>query len=235
MHPLIIQSEIIKSYETRLAHWISEPDRGQADALVKGFKKANGKYLAWICSDDVLEPSMVSISVHFLERNPDAVLSYGNRSRIDAKGNILGCTRSNINPYLFKYGLGLPQETVLFRKDVYEKTGGINPELQMVMDYDLWCKLFRMGGFFYIPALLGRFRSHENNKSSSFTNEMQHNNFHGDFTAEFKKIYKLHFNRNFSMGLRNKAKYLNYLYRYSFSVSKRNKKIKRKITEFQSL
>src|SRR5580704_13795105 len=49
-------AEIIASYATRLSYWISEPDNGQTDALIKGFARATGDILCWLCSDDVFEP-----------------------------------------------------------------------------------------------------------------------------------------------------------------------------------
>src|SRR6476646_3760457 len=39
--------EIIKKYEKFLAHWVSEPDRGQSHAINKGFKECTGEYIAW--------------------------------------------------------------------------------------------------------------------------------------------------------------------------------------------
>ena len=47
--------EILKEYPH--LNWVSEPDRGQSDALNKGFRKASGDIIAWINSDDMLAPN----------------------------------------------------------------------------------------------------------------------------------------------------------------------------------
>jgi|LSQX01.2.fsa_nt_gb glycosyltransferase involved in cell wall biosynthesis len=226
--------EIIKKYEDKLAWWVSEPDKGQSDALIKGFARAKGKYLAWLCSDDVLEPSMIKISVNFLEKYPGAVLTYGNRTRIDSIGNILSFSRSYVNNKLFRFGPGLPQETVVFKKEYYDLVGGINPNLQMVMDYDLWCKFYKLGYFLYIPAYLGRFRSHQFNKSTLFSTEMENNGFEGKFTSEFRDVYRLHFGRPFSMIIRKITLLINSFIRLLLTQTSGYKIMRNEIRQLQN-
>jgi glycosyltransferase involved in cell wall biosynthesis len=47
--------EVIKKYEEHLAYWVSEPDEGQTDALIKGFNWVSGDIFCWLCSDDHFE------------------------------------------------------------------------------------------------------------------------------------------------------------------------------------
>ena len=58
--------EIIKKYQERLSWWVSEKDKGHADALNKGFSHATGEILAWLNSDDIYFPSAVSEAVSIL-------------------------------------------------------------------------------------------------------------------------------------------------------------------------
>ena len=51
--------EILRAYESRLAGWVSEPDRGQADAINKGFRLATGEIAAYLNSDDLYEPGVL--------------------------------------------------------------------------------------------------------------------------------------------------------------------------------
>ena len=50
--------EVIKKYESWLAHWVSEPDNGQSDALNKGFHYSSGTISAYLNSDDLYFPNV---------------------------------------------------------------------------------------------------------------------------------------------------------------------------------
>jgi len=61
-----ISVDIIKKYEKWLTYWVSEPDRGQSDAINKGFKKASGEIYTWLNSDDyLLENALRNIAMAY--------------------------------------------------------------------------------------------------------------------------------------------------------------------------
>jgi len=186
--------EIIKKYENRLAYWISESDNGQTDAIIKGFSKAKGQYITWLCSDDILEPSTISLSVAFLQRYSEAVLTFGNRVRIDSKGNITAVSRKgSFYKWCLKLGLTLPQETVLIRRSDYDKSDGLDASLNMAMDFDLWCKLLKLGPFIHIPAYLGRFRTHSANKSHIYSKQLKETGYNSGNPSEVLLTMRKHF------------------------------------------
>src|SRR5688500_3818909 len=50
---------VIKKYEKYISYWISEKDKGQSEAINKGFKKATGDVVNWLNSDDYYEPGVL--------------------------------------------------------------------------------------------------------------------------------------------------------------------------------
>ena len=186
--------EIIRKYEDHIATWCSERDNGQTSAIIKGFERSTGTILAWLNSDDLLAPSAVRIAVDALRRFPDRGAVFGDRLHIDAKGNVIGINRM---PAYYAAMLGrnitLPQETVFFRRSVYEAVGGLDARLRFSLDFDLWVRMSPVASFRHIPAFLGAFREHGASKSVAFATE---GNRDGDrYLHEHRQVFRRHFNR----------------------------------------
>lgn len=81
--------EVLKRYEGRLT-WLSEPDRGQSDAINKGFRLAKGEILAWLNSDDIYLPGTVQKAVAHLMEHPDVMMVYGEGYQIDETSRVKG-------------------------------------------------------------------------------------------------------------------------------------------------
>lgn len=203
--------EVIRKYSSHLAHWRSERDAGQTDALVRGFTLAKGDYLAYLCSDDVLEPSSIAISVDYHLMHKDVGLTFGDRIRMDAIGNIYSLQRyPRFRPWFLRSFFNIPQETTLFKRSVFDAAGGLDPSLQMVMDYDLWCKINNISTIHHIPAVLGRFRSYPDTKSTRFSKQFNQNRA-GQLTSEHIMVYRRHF------GARPNFRLLPF-YKYCFGI-----------------
>src|ERR1700744_2763520 len=77
---------VIQAHARHLAYWVSEPDRGQTDALIKGFNRASGDICGWLCSDDLLLPGALQKVAVFFDAHPDVAAVYGDALWIDAQG-----------------------------------------------------------------------------------------------------------------------------------------------------
>jgi glycosyltransferase involved in cell wall biosynthesis len=159
--------EIIKKYANRLAWWVSEKDKGQTDAINKGFARAKGNILAWINSDDTYEPGAVSAAVKYLQEHPDVGLVYGDTHFIDEQGRVIGKFAARQTDYLrLRRGyVHIPQQAAFFRGDLWREVGPLDPSFYFAMDYDLWVRLAARALIHYTPQLWANFRLHSSGKT----------------------------------------------------------------------
>jgi glycosyltransferase involved in cell wall biosynthesis len=154
--------EIIKKYQDRLAWWVSEKDKGHADALNKGFSKATGDILAWLNSDDIYFPSAVSEAVSVLSQNTKVGMVYGDADLIDDSGATVGQFASKQTGYrqMLRGSVHIPQATTFFRADLWRQVGPLDLSLFFSFDYDLWVKFAKASEIMYVPKKWARFRIH---------------------------------------------------------------------------
>lgn len=159
---------IISKYSSHLSYWVSEKDSGQADALCKGFSKATGQILGWVNSDDILLPHTLHIVGSYFAKNPEVGVVYGNRIYIDQDGNETGrqYPPSFIPAACWGQGQRVCQEAVFWRREIYDKVGGINPSWFFIMDFDLFYRMSRVARFAKLRSHLGCMRIHPETKSS---------------------------------------------------------------------
>jgi len=152
--------EIIQRYSDRLAWWVSEPDRGQTDALNKGFSRVTGDILAWINSDDTYLPGAISDAVAFLQKNPDVGMVYGDAHLVDENGQFMGVFPARQTDYhrLMRGFVHIPQQSAFFRANLWKQVGPLDQTIYFAMDYDLWVRLAKVSKLVYYPRLWANFR-----------------------------------------------------------------------------
>jgi glycosyltransferase involved in cell wall biosynthesis len=163
-------AEILRSFEGRLT-WISEKDRGYAEAVRKGFARARGKYLCWLPSDDeFFDTRSVATLVAAMENSGSDVV-YGNCLYVDEDSNWLGQYKTSVfNVLNLKNWCLIPQPSTLIRAATYHQVNGINPDLLSVADYDLWLRIAEAGGkFLRLGSPLSKYRLHSKSITSART------------------------------------------------------------------
>lgn len=158
--------EIIKKYEDKLAYWISEKDNGQAEAINKGFAKANGEIIAWLNSDDYYLPNTIQNAVKVFDENPEAVLVYGNMLAVDENGktfNTLTYKQLTLEDLICFQIIGQP--AVFFRKSVLQKTNGLNLTFHFLLDHLFWLELAQHGKIVHVNQTWSAARYHAEAKN----------------------------------------------------------------------
>ena len=159
--------EIIQKYADRLAWWVSEPDKGQTDAINKGFERAKGDILAWLNSDDSYLPNALSEAVEFLQTHSQIGMVYGDANLVDENGHLLGKFPARQTDYrrLRRGYVHIPQQASFFRAELWREVGPLDPTFYFAMDYDLWVRIARKSAIQYHPCTWANFRLHDLGKS----------------------------------------------------------------------
>jgi glycosyltransferase involved in cell wall biosynthesis len=160
--------DIIREYEDQVDYWVSENDRGQSDAIMKGSARATGELFAWVNSDDVLLPGcLTAIAENYLQnQKPDIVTA--NVTYMDDDGKITRYVRlPQQSRFFFFRGIWhASAPAVFFKTSLFHAAGGVNPDYHLCMDLDLWMKMMKKGArVAHISQYLGAFRWHANAKT----------------------------------------------------------------------
>ncbi|MBW2021184.1 MAG: glycosyltransferase [Deltaproteobacteria bacterium] len=165
--------DLIKKYQDSLT-WISETDRGQSDAINKGFNMATGDLFAWLNADDTYEENALS---EVVERYREYRFKwcFGNCRNINEDDQEIRrlITRYKIaesKRYSYRRLLSkdfISQPAVFFTKDIYREIGPLDINCQYSMDYDYWLRIAKKYNPHYINKFLANFRWHGESKNST--------------------------------------------------------------------
>jgi glycosyltransferase involved in cell wall biosynthesis len=155
--------DIIRKYERHLSYWVSEKDKGAADAIRKGFQRATGSILGWLNSDDVYRPDALHKIAATFRKDETVDVVYGNTYWIGGDGRILAEKRQT--PFsksaYFCGGADLQQPSTFWTRKLYEQAGGLDTSFRAAFDTDLFFRFFALDARFrHIGEFLSSFRIH---------------------------------------------------------------------------
>ncbi|MFV0444836.1 MAG: glycosyltransferase [Planctomycetaceae bacterium] len=162
--------DVIRRFEDRIAHWASEKDSGQTNAINRGMRHATGEIMAYLNSDDILLPGSLAYVARYFAKHPEVDVVYGHRVLIDENGSDIG--RWVLPPHdndILAFVDYVPQETMFWRRSIFEKVGGqLDEAFHFAMDWDLILRFREAGARFHrLPRFLGAFRISSDNKTTT--------------------------------------------------------------------
>jgi len=163
--------KVLEPYADRFAYYVSEKDKGQADAIHRGFARSTGEIMGYLNSDDMLAPGALLGVAEFFHTHPDVDVVYSHRCTCNAQNRVMWywILPEHSNYRMLRWDL-IPQETCFWRRRIFEKCGNINPEFHFAMDYDLFARFMLNGKLKRLNRFLGCFRQHESAKTSTQMN-----------------------------------------------------------------
>lgn len=151
-----------------------EPKRGvvgtlrRAHEIVLRESSARPRFIGWLDSDDLLVKTAVEETRSELLTHPETGLVFTDHVMINEKNEVTGAgTRSTraFSPDALLTDL-ISFQFRLFRSEVYERCGGLNPDLTASPDYDFCLRASEVTPFRHLPRQLYCYRTHPDSIST---------------------------------------------------------------------
>ncbi|GEJ56373.1 glycosyltransferase family 2 protein [Anaeromyxobacter diazotrophicus] len=165
--------ELLERHAGRL-RFKTEPDHGQADAVNRALREADGDVVGWVNSDDLLLPGALDRVAKAFRERPGTQWVHGRCEIIDAEDRPIRrwlsaykdrrCRRYSYRKLLLENFVS--QMTVFWRRDALD-AGPLDEALHYALDYDLWLRLGKRSAPVFIDAPQAAFRWYDTSKSGA--------------------------------------------------------------------
>jgi glycosyltransferase involved in cell wall biosynthesis len=167
--------ELLERYETKYdLRWVSEPDEGQAAAINKGIRMAEGDWIGWQNSDDFYLPGAFEIFAETRHQHPDADVIYGDVVVVNKDGkNLRRLYQTRPSKLTHRYwSMFARNQGMFFARRVVDTVGNLDEDLEFAMDADYFWRVLQADlDLVNVPEALGAFRKQENAKTYNRTHE----------------------------------------------------------------
>ncbi len=161
---------IIKKYEKYISYWVSEKDKGQSDALNKGFSRATGDLVNEQDADDIFVPNAFLRVGDYFRKNPKTDIIFGNRLDLGEDDRIIServYTRFSTTVYFYD-GMSVGAQSAFWKRDLFSKIGMYDLNLKLAMDYEFFLKAGLAGARFkYLPYSFSAMRRHKGSNTEN--------------------------------------------------------------------
>lgn len=160
-------AEWLASQKDRFTYYDSRPDAGQYAAIAEGFSRTTGDVMGWINGDDMLMPWALQIVESIFATYPDVQWISGQPAFLNAASECIAIApiaasypRRYIANGWFRQGLlgFLMQETMFWRRALWEDAGGLDLKWDLAADFDLWMRFAEKAELTSVATPLGAFR-----------------------------------------------------------------------------
>lgn len=155
---------LVTHYLPRIKY-LQQPNRGVSAALNTGIKNAEGEYIAWLSSDDLLDFQKIESQLKFMQER-GSMVSFTNFNLINENNKIISFNvgqdyRDELD-ILHAFRLKNPVNgcTIMLSKNLVELTGYFNEDLRYAQDYEYWIRIALEHPIHYYNRTLTNYRIH---------------------------------------------------------------------------
>ncbi|MCA2969805.1 MAG: glycosyltransferase [Acidobacteriaceae bacterium] len=159
--------DILRKYGERF-RWVSEKDRGQADAVNKGYHATSGEIFTFLNSDDTYLPGALGTIARHFKANPGVGLIYGEAYHVKLDGEIIAPYPTQpfdlrtLNAQCY-----ICQPAAFMLREAFLNAGMMNVDMHFALDYELWIRIAKRYGVRKVDEYLATSRMHMDNKTLS--------------------------------------------------------------------
>ena len=156
--------------------YVSEPDKGQTDAINKGLRRATGDVVAWLNADEWYLPGKLALVAAAFAKHPNTDFLYGEPLFVDKDGNPIRIRRAHRFSKFVLYGCCcyIASCASFWRRRVLDDGHYLDPSYKVIMDGEYYCRLSKAGyRFRFLPATIAAFTWHDSNASKVFVNRQK--------------------------------------------------------------
>ena len=161
--------EVIKKWSPQLAGWRNGADDGQAAAINEGVALGSAPFVCWLNSDDWFLPGGLSTLLGALQAHYEVPAVYGRSWNVVQKtGKQTPVWVEPFDENRLALRCIISQPATLIRRSAWDAVGGVDGQLHMAMDYDLWWRLFKQrGALQFVDKFVAVNRDHEATKTKT--------------------------------------------------------------------
>lgn len=156
-------ADVVKEFNSEKIRYIYQSNQGRSRARNHALELAQGRYIAFLDSDDMYLPEKLGMQVDFMDRRPDCGMVYTSAYCIDENGNSLPHVyEAKVSGWIYKdiaffVPVTITLPTVMARHEVFEAVGGFDENMERFEDTDMWrriSKTFQIGAMGTFTCLL---------------------------------------------------------------------------------
>jgi glycosyltransferase involved in cell wall biosynthesis len=211
--------DVIKKYPH--IKWLSEPDKGQSDALNKGFRMATGNVIGWLNCDDFYLPGTFKIVSDELI-NPEISGVYSDLKFCDVDKNIIQHYTSNRpSKFLSLFHTYISSEAFFFKREIIDSEIRVENSMHYCMDQEFIASiLYRNYKLKYVKNCFAVFRWQGENKSTHTPEVKKRRTIEGiEIFNKYNGFVKLNANRLINQNLYYRCQSLIRTYRYYLKLT----------------